>query len=96
VNWIRLAQDRFPVVGFCEHTDELFGFMKSRNIFYRLSDYQLLKQGPALWSYLVITRQVFPLFCYSTLQVQLNLIGSFFHIPVFRFSSVPVLTLRNC
>jgi hypothetical protein len=32
-NWIRLAQDKGPVAGFCEHGDEPSGFVRKRDIF---------------------------------------------------------------
>jgi hypothetical protein len=49
-NWIRLAQDRVRLVGFCEHGNESSGSIRRRDIFDKLSDSQLFKSCPAPWS----------------------------------------------
>jgi hypothetical protein len=38
------------VAGSCEHGNEPSGSIKGAEFLYKLSDYQLLKKGSALWS----------------------------------------------
>jgi hypothetical protein len=47
VAWLRIGSSR---AGFCEHGNETSVSIKKLGCFYKLSDYQLLKQYPAQWS----------------------------------------------
>jgi hypothetical protein len=42
-NWIRLAQNRIWLAGFCEHGNEPSGSIRRRDIFDKLSDSQVFK-----------------------------------------------------
>jgi hypothetical protein len=39
-----------PMAGCCAHCNEVSDFIKSRELFDQLSDYQLLKEDPVPWS----------------------------------------------
>jgi len=49
INWLRAKKSRF-----CEHVNELSGFIKRGEFLDKLRNYMLIKNNSAAWSYCVI------------------------------------------
>jgi len=50
------ASEKCPVAIFCEHCNELLGFIKAPELFHQLSNCHLPKKDPAAWSSFVSCR----------------------------------------